>query len=231
MQPAVQIGCLPSISKTSTRCPVELERTRRVWHRCAVHGQCFGRSLRAGKVDETISGVTAVIRMRQDSRTCFLNSYPENLSRIILTLTCSPIWNQRLRTKFSSIHGSSSPILGLSEMSCSGVQSISHATADLEPVANYSPQRRLLITTLSTTWRTTVTGGRTLELSLRLISRLSTHLTLLRSWRAGTWSAIWSCRVLVLVVVLIRHFWKCSNDVTAVWLFAELTKRMMKRRW
>jgi hypothetical protein len=28
-----------------------------------------------------------------------------------LTLTCSPIWNQRLRTKFSSIQGSSSPIL------------------------------------------------------------------------------------------------------------------------
>lgn len=39
------------------------------------------------------------------------NTYPENLSRIILTLTCSPIWNQRLRMKFSSIQGSSSPIL------------------------------------------------------------------------------------------------------------------------
>lgn len=35
---------------------------------------------------------------------------PENLSRIILTLTCSPIWNQRFLTKFSSIQGSNSPI-------------------------------------------------------------------------------------------------------------------------
>lgn len=40
-----------------------------------------------------------------------VQSYPENLSRIILTLTCSPIWNHRLRMKFSSIQGSSSPIL------------------------------------------------------------------------------------------------------------------------
>ena len=37
--------------------------------------------------------------------------YPENLSRIILTLTCSPKLYHTLRTKFSSIHGSSSPIL------------------------------------------------------------------------------------------------------------------------
>jgi hypothetical protein len=37
--------------------------------------------------------------------------HPENLSRIILTLTCSPMLNQMLRTKFSSIQGSSSPIL------------------------------------------------------------------------------------------------------------------------
>jgi hypothetical protein len=39
------------------------------------------------------------------------SAYPENLSRIILTLTVSPSWNQTLRTKFSSIQGSSSPIL------------------------------------------------------------------------------------------------------------------------
>ena len=38
-------------------------------------------------------------------------TYPENLSRIILTLTCSPIWNHKLRMKFSSIQGSNSPIL------------------------------------------------------------------------------------------------------------------------
>jgi hypothetical protein len=41
-----------------------------------------------------------------------------------LTLTCSPIWNQRLRTKFSSIQGSSSPILDAKHVrtksSCSG---------------------------------------------------------------------------------------------------------------
>ena len=41
----------------------------------------------------------------------YSSAYPENLSRIILTFTCSPMPNQMLRTKFSSIHGSSSPIL------------------------------------------------------------------------------------------------------------------------
>ena len=50
----------------------------------------------------------------QDVREAMQHSsqtYPENLSRIILTLTCSPMPNQTLRTKFSSIHGSNSPIL------------------------------------------------------------------------------------------------------------------------
>jgi hypothetical protein len=42
---------------------------------------------------------------------CDLLAYPENLSRIILTLTVSPMLYQMLRTKFSSIQGSSSPIL------------------------------------------------------------------------------------------------------------------------
>jgi len=45
---------------------------------------------------------------------CDSPAYPENLSRIILTLTVSPMLYQMLRTKFSSIHGSSSPILRLS---------------------------------------------------------------------------------------------------------------------
>ena len=44
---------------------------------------------------------------------CDLLAYPENLSRIILTLTVSPMLYQMLRTKFSSIQGSSSPILHL----------------------------------------------------------------------------------------------------------------------
>ena len=38
-------------------------------------------------------------------------TYPENLSRIIFTLTVSPMLAQMVRTKFSSIQGSSSPIL------------------------------------------------------------------------------------------------------------------------
>jgi hypothetical protein len=45
---------------------------------------------------------------------CDLDSevaYPENLSLIIFTLTWYPKLNHTLRTKFSSIHGSSSPIL------------------------------------------------------------------------------------------------------------------------
>lgn len=35
-----------------------------------------------------------------------------------MTLTCSPILNQMLRTKFSSIHGSSSPILRACQLQC-----------------------------------------------------------------------------------------------------------------
>lgn len=42
-------------------------------------------------------------------------AYPENLSRIIFTLTVSPMPYQMLRTKPSSIQGSSSPILRASQ--------------------------------------------------------------------------------------------------------------------
>ena len=52
-----------------------------------------------------------LLSSQQDSVVELLSTYPENLSLIIFTETCSPIWNQRLRMKFSSTQGSSSPIL------------------------------------------------------------------------------------------------------------------------
>ncbi len=91
-------------------------------------------------------------------------THPVNLSRIILTLTCSPVVNQKLRTKFSSIQGSNSPILR---------RSVKFVSRD----HMYEPESGLGITT-----------GLTIELWLReLASGAFNGLHLpLGSWTAGT---------------------------------------------
>ena len=108
----VQTVYIPSIGEPSTGGPVQLKRSASVGNHLAIQAECLGRGFRGGKIDEAISGITSkgvglAVRSRKKKR----DVYPENLSRIILTLTCSPIPNQTLRMKFSSIQGSNSPIL------------------------------------------------------------------------------------------------------------------------
>ncbi len=57
----------PAIGEASTRSPVQLERTSRVWHRCTTNLQGFCGSFGAREIDETVTGIAAVIRMRRDS--------------------------------------------------------------------------------------------------------------------------------------------------------------------
>jgi len=54
----------PAIGETSTRSPVQFERPSGIRHGRAAHLQGLLGSLRARKVDETVTGVAAVIRMR-----------------------------------------------------------------------------------------------------------------------------------------------------------------------
>jgi hypothetical protein len=108
---------LPAISKATTGSPVQLEDTVGVGHGSAVQREGLGSGSRGGEVDKAVASIAPTTNIRTSGIIKKLDiegkswSYPENLSRIILTLTCSPIWNQRLRMKFSSIQGSSSPIL------------------------------------------------------------------------------------------------------------------------
>lgn len=109
----------PAIGQSTSRGPVQLERTTRVGNRGAIQRQGLGRRGGAREVDETVTGVPATSQSGEvpgrfgDGAVRHERGepYPENLSRIIFTLTCSPMPNQMLRTKFSSIQGSSSPIL------------------------------------------------------------------------------------------------------------------------
>jgi hypothetical protein len=102
--------CSPAISKTATGSPIQLERAIGVGDELAVEAESFGSCSRIGEVNEAVARI-ASRRGQSTPVHLFFSTYPENLSRIILTLTCSPIPNQMLRTKFSSIQGSNSPIL------------------------------------------------------------------------------------------------------------------------
>ena len=87
-------------------------------------------------------------------------AYPENLSRIILTLTVSPMLYQMLRTKFSSIQGSSSPILA----SVSTIRLARYHPGFLRARVD-SPESRLsgalaLTVATSAAWRAHVALGR-----------------------------------------------------------------------
>lgn len=108
---------LPAISEATAGGPVQLEDAVGVRHGSAVQREGLGSGSRGREVDKAVASIAPTTNIRTLGIIEKLNmgrqswSYPENLSRIILTLTCSPIWNQRLRMKFSSIQGSSSPIL------------------------------------------------------------------------------------------------------------------------
>ena len=147
--------------------------------------------------------------MRQVSERHSFVPYPENLSRIILTLTCSPIWNQRLRIKFSSIQGSSSPILFafvnhylfLHRMNMLKGQPQSRNRGDA-----CLPECRLRLRAWSATRGRHVARRGSLVLLLRLIRWLSGHLIFLG------WSSAWR-RITVrrsglgiLIVIWVRHF-------------------------
>lgn len=129
-------------------------------------------------------------------------AYPENLSRIILTLTCSPIWNQRLRTKFSSIHGSSSPILYF----------VSNSS-----VLKYKlclPQRGLLITALRPRSTIALSAWGVLRGRLRLLAWLPSHCAAVLWWwclhlRRGNLLRTWA---LELFIALERHC-DCSEKI------------------
>lgn len=55
---------LPSVSKTSTSGPVELEDAVGVGHRSAVQGQRLGSGRWGGEVDEAIAGITPTTIIR-----------------------------------------------------------------------------------------------------------------------------------------------------------------------
>ena len=56
-----------SVGKSSTRSPIELERTGRIWDWLTVAQQRIRSSFRAGKVDEAISSITAMRITSQQS--------------------------------------------------------------------------------------------------------------------------------------------------------------------
>jgi len=101
---------ITTILKTSAAGPVQFEGTLRIRYDRAVIRQCFCRSLRRHEIHKTVSSVISSISEVKRL------TYPENLSRIILTLTCSPIWYQIFLTKASSTQGSNSPILALAHL-------------------------------------------------------------------------------------------------------------------
>jgi hypothetical protein len=103
----------PSVNKSSARGPVKLELTRAVGDRSAVQGQSLGSSISGRKLDEAVSGISeAVSSQFVVSMQLTLVTYPEFLSRITFTLTVSPAEERKTPLmKFSSIQGSSSPIL------------------------------------------------------------------------------------------------------------------------
>lgn len=103
---------IPSISESSTRSPVELERTRGIRNHGSVKRKRFSSSSWRGEIDKAVSSIATFYQLRFSFQIVVCTD-PENLSLIILTLTCSPIPNQTLRMKFSSIQGSSSPILSI----------------------------------------------------------------------------------------------------------------------
>lgn len=106
---------VPAVNQATARRPVELKLARAVGHGVAIQTKGLGGSLRSGKLDKAVSGVTIAIVVSR--RTSFIswrwsNTYPEFLSRITLTLTVSPAAERKTPLiKFSSIQGSSSPIL------------------------------------------------------------------------------------------------------------------------
>ena len=105
---------VPSVYKTTSRSPVELELARRIWHCGPIKAECLGSSVGRVKLDKTITSVaveclsvTATIVGDIEAVT-----HPEFLSRIPLTFTSQAVVERKTPLmKFSSIQGSSSPIL------------------------------------------------------------------------------------------------------------------------
>ena len=119
-----------AIGEAAARSPVQLERAVRVGDQRAIQGKGLLSSIGAFEINEAISSITSgatTIRHcsffleRYTDRSRCGDTYPENLSLIILTLTWYPMPNQTLLTKFSSIQGSSSPILYRSASFLGGV--------------------------------------------------------------------------------------------------------------
>lgn len=115
-------GYVPSVNKAASGSPVQLERARAVGHGRAIEAKSLVGGLGSREFDKAITSITV-----RETRRCQLHeswrlqykvvklvTYPEFLSRITLTFTVSPAAERKTPLmKFSSIHGSSSPILKL----------------------------------------------------------------------------------------------------------------------
>lgn len=107
---------IPAINQSAARGPVKLELTRAVGDWVSVKSQGLVSGVRRSKLDEAVSSIAdAIVSFRLCAGDLtwrlLLQTYPEFLSRMTLTLTVSPAEERKTPLmKFSSIQGSSSPI-------------------------------------------------------------------------------------------------------------------------
>jgi hypothetical protein len=79
-----------AVGKAAAGCPVELELTVAVGDALAVELECLGGSVGAFKINEAVASVASELYLSVIALLMFVGAscaYPENLSRIILTLT------------------------------------------------------------------------------------------------------------------------------------------------